>query len=103
MSSKASKWTKEAVEWLWETMGKLQGQRDRGRMEAWWALVATHMNDATSLGVTGKSCANKAAEVHRAGRPYPWEVSRYATREDIGAQLQEVLTRLQRIEDKLDT
>lgn len=66
-------------------------------MPAWWALVAQRVNDTAGLGTSGKACANKAAEVRRLGRPYPWEVGE-VRRPDL---LREIKTQLDRIEEML--
>lgn len=71
-----SKWTKEVVEAMWAEMTTYQHTRRRGNGTEWWNFIAQALNNKfTELSLTGRACANKACEVAKAGRDYPWNLS----------------------------
>lgn len=66
---------------MWVQMEANQHLRRKGRMKEWWSLIANAMNEKFNHGFTGHACADKASEVHKANRPYPWSPEFQAARQ----------------------
>lgn len=68
-------WTKTRVETLWKILEQNSDQYQVLGYRKFWAMIATKASLKLKRDLSAKACINKANEVHKMGRPYPWELS----------------------------